>query len=183
MADDAPQMPPAGSNGFAARLAALAAEHAAVASEPRTLGLPLTWLSGRQATWGRQRFLGAVSYGLAFVILADDLEAYGLPGGRAAVLNGDFLTGLFVAACTAAAELLHRLDLAGARHQYELSVSLIWGGFALFAATLVRLFAYDLSALTTIAKTVVLAVLGMLLLVTSFVYTEYQSRVGAGDEE
>ena len=54
-------------------------------------------------------------------------------------------------------------------------------GVVSVAVTFVELFAYDLSALTTVARTVVLVVLGMLLLLASFAYTKYKTRLGAPD--
>ncbi len=45
---------------------------------------------------------------------------------------------------------------------------------ALFAITLGKLFFYDISHLNTIAKTIVFVVLGVLLLVISFLYNKYK---------
>ena len=96
-------------------------------------------------------------------------------------------------------ELLHWMDIQGAQNQYKLGVSIlagvyavvlvalgIWRGRAhlriaaivLFAVTLVKLFAYDLSSLDTIGKTIVFVVLGILLLIISFLYTKYKDRIG-----
>jgi len=97
-------------------------------------------------------------------------------------------------------ELLHWLDVQGAQNQYKLGVSIlagvyavllvalgIWKGKAhlriaaivLFGLTLVKLFAYDLTSLDTIGKTIVFVVLGILLLVISFLYTKYKDRIGS----
>lgn len=56
------------------------------------------------------------------------------------------------------------------------------GGIALFALTLVKLFVYDISHLETIAKTIILVVLGVLLLIISFLYNKYKEVIW-GEEE
>ncbi|MEO1021572.1 MAG: DUF2339 domain-containing protein [Bacteroidota bacterium] len=100
------------------------------------------------------------------------------------------------------AELIHWLSVAGYDNAYELALSILWGTYALilviigifrnkailrytamalFAITLGKLFLYDLANLTAIAKTVVLVVLGLLLLIFSFLYNKYSSRLKASD--
>lgn len=92
-------------------------------------------------------------------------------------------------------EFIHLMDLAGYQNQYKLGLSLICGGYALmmifagiinkkkhlrisamilFSVTLLKLFFYDLSSLSTISKTIVLVLLGILLLVASFLYNKYK---------
>ena len=48
------------------------------------------------------------------------------------------------------------------------------GAIALFAATLIKLFFYDISSLATISKTIVFVSLGVLLLIISFLYNKYK---------
>jgi uncharacterized membrane protein len=100
-------------------------------------------------------------------------------------------------------EFIHWMDLSGYQNQYKLGLSLICGGYALallfvgmiknkkhhrisaivlFAATLLKLFFYDLASLTTISKTIVLVLLGVLLLVASFLYNKYKNLL-LGNEE
>ncbi|MFK8054533.1 MAG: DUF2339 domain-containing protein [Saprospiraceae bacterium] len=100
-------------------------------------------------------------------------------------------------------ELLHWMDIQGSQNQYKLGVSILWGVYsvvlvalgiwrggahlriaaiALFTATLLKLFAYDLSSLDTIGKTIVFVVLGVLLLIISFLYTKYKDRIGSTPE-
>jgi len=43
-------------------------------------------------------------------------------------------------------------------------------GIVIFGSTLVKLFAYDITGMSTIAKTIVMVILGTLLLVASFLY-------------
>ncbi len=100
-------------------------------------------------------------------------------------------------------ELLHWMDIQDSQNQYKLGVSILWGVYAvllvaigiwrgrahlriaaivLFGITLVKLFAYDLSSLDTIGKTIVFVVLGILLLIISFLYTKYKDRIGSDQQ-
>jgi uncharacterized membrane protein len=95
-------------------------------------------------------------------------------------------------------ELINWMDLAGSEQSYKLGLSILFGVYALllialgiwkkklhlrigaivlFSATLVKLFLYDLSSLDTISKTIVFVVLGVLLLVISFLYTKYRKVI------
>ena len=95
-------------------------------------------------------------------------------------------------------ELIHWMDYAGSTQSYKLGLSILWGVYslllivigiirkykqlrvgamALFAITLVKLFFYDISHLNTIAKTIVFVVLGILLLVISFLYNKYKHLI------
>jgi uncharacterized membrane protein len=101
-------------------------------------------------------------------------------------------------------EFIHWMDLAGYQNQYKLGLSIICGLYALvlifigitlrqkhlrvgaivlFALTLLKLFFYDLSSLSTISKTVVLVLLGIILLVVSFLYNKYKNIILGQDEE
>jgi len=100
-------------------------------------------------------------------------------------------------------EFIHWMDLAGYQNQYKLGLSLIWGTYALallftgmikkkkhfrifaillFAVTLLKLFFYDLISLSTISKTIVLVLLGIILLLASFLYNKYKDLLFANDE-
>lgn len=100
-------------------------------------------------------------------------------------------------------EFIHWMDLAGYQNQYKLGLSLICGGYALallfigmkknkkhlrisaiilFAATLLKLFFYDLASLSTISKTIVLVLLGILLLLASFLYNKYKDLMFTNKE-
>lgn len=95
-------------------------------------------------------------------------------------------------------ELIHWMDYAGSTQSYKLGLSILWGTYslsliiigiirkykqlrigamALFAITLGKLFFYDISHLNTIAKTIVFVVLGVLLLVISFLYNKYKHLI------
>jgi uncharacterized membrane protein len=52
-----------------------------------------------------------------------------------------------------------------------------YAAIALFGATLLKLVLYDLSYLSTIAKTIVFVILGVLLLIISFLYNKYKAVI------
>lgn len=100
-------------------------------------------------------------------------------------------------------EFVHWMDLAGYANQYKLGLSIICGVYALalvfggiirrkkylriggmflFGLTLLKLFFYDLSSLSSVSKTIVLLLLGILLLVASFLYNKYKDLLFTKDE-
>lgn len=100
-------------------------------------------------------------------------------------------------------EFIHWMDLNGYQNQYKLGLSLICGGYAaalifagilkkkkhlriaamvLFSVTLLKLFFYDLASLSTISKTIVLVLLGILLLFASFLYNKYKDFLFGKEE-
>lgn len=108
--------------------------------------------------------------------------------GLGLVLHGSLLW-------MASAELIHWMDLLGSAESYKLGLSILWGVYslllivlgiwkkskplrisaiALFGLTLVKLFFYDITELDTISKTIVFVLLGVLLLITSFLYQKYK---------
>lgn len=95
-------------------------------------------------------------------------------------------------------ELLNWMDLSGSTQSYKLGLSILWGSYSLlliaygiwknkkhlrigaiglFALTLIKLFFYDISHMSTIAKTIVFVSLGILLLIISFLYNKYHSNI------
>lgn len=113
---------------------------------------------------------------------------------------------LFVHLCiiwVVSSELIHWLDILGSKSSYKLGLSILWGVYALllivlgiwkknrpirifaivlFGITLLKLFLFDISHLTTISKTIVFLSLGILLLVISFLYNKYTNTI-SGDED
>ena len=102
------------------------------------------------------------------------------------------------------AELIHWLDLYGSQNTYKLGLSILWGVYALmlivlgiikkaphlrigaisiFGITLLKLFIYDVSELSTISKTILFVALGVLLLIISFLYNKYKTSIFGEDEE
>jgi uncharacterized membrane protein len=95
----------------------------------------------------------------------------------------------------ASSELISWLDIYGSTQSYKLGISILWGVYSLliislgiwkrkkylrigaivlFALTLLKLFVYDISDLDTIRKTIVFVLLGILLLIISFLYNKYK---------
>jgi len=101
-------------------------------------------------------------------------------------------------------ELINWMDILQFTQSYKLGLSILWGmyalflivlgiwknkkhlrimAFALFGATLVKLFLYDISHLDTLAKTIVFVSLGVLLLIISFLYNKYKHIISNEAEE
>jgi uncharacterized membrane protein len=95
-------------------------------------------------------------------------------------------------------EILNWLEIAGAGSADTLTITIVWGAYALiiialgiwknkqhlrigafilFGITLIKLFFYDIAHLGTISKTIVLVSLGILLLVISFLYNKYKHLI------
>ena len=101
-------------------------------------------------------------------------------------------------------ELINWMDLAGSTQSYKLGLSILWGLYALlliiigiwkrkpflrimaivlFAFTLLKLFLYDISDMNTISKTIVFVILGVLLLIISFLYNKFKTKITNDVEE
>jgi uncharacterized membrane protein len=95
-------------------------------------------------------------------------------------------------------ELINLMDISGLNDSYKLGLSILWGVYSLclivlgitqskkhlrigaillFTLTLLKLFFYDIVELNTISKTVVFISLGILLLITSFLYNKYKNLI------
>jgi uncharacterized membrane protein len=95
-------------------------------------------------------------------------------------------------------EFIHWMDVLGYANQYKLGLSIIAGSYAfmlisigilqnkrhlrisailLLGATLVKVIFYDLSSMSSISKTVVLIILGIILLAASFLYNKFRERM------
>ena len=101
-------------------------------------------------------------------------------------------------------EMIHWLELYQFDGTYKLALSILFGVYALvliaiginkkkkylrlaaiglFGFTLLKLFLYDLANLETIAKTIVMVSLGVLLLIISFLYNKYKQALLEDDEK
>ncbi|MFZ5970682.1 MAG: DUF2339 domain-containing protein [Bacteroidota bacterium] len=101
----------------------------------------------------------------------------------------------FVVVALLSSELINVLELSGINGSDKLALSILWGVYALalivyglmrnqkflritaivlFGITLMKLFFYDLANMGTIAKTIVMIILGVLLLVASFLYNKFK---------
>lgn len=104
----------------------------------------------------------------------------------------------------ASSELINWMDIADSSQSYKLGLSILWGSYslllislgiwkkkrhlrigaiALLGVTLIKLFLYDISHLDTLAKTIVLVALGILLLVISFLYNKYRHAISPRQEQ
>jgi uncharacterized membrane protein len=98
----------------------------------------------------------------------------------------------------ASSELINWMDIAESTQEYKIGLSILWGiyslllialgiwkrkkylrigAISLFGITLIKLFFYDISDLNTIAKTIVFVLLGILLLIISFLYNKYKKII------
>ncbi|MCE3296959.1 MAG: hypothetical protein K0R65_2673 [Crocinitomicaceae bacterium] len=94
------------------------------------------------------------------------------------------------------AELVNWMYVFNSKQAYKLWLSILWGVYSLFlivigirdkkaylrigaislfGVTLVKLFLYDLDRLSTLGKTVLFIILGVILLVISFLYNKYKN--------
>lgn len=99
-------------------------------------------------------------------------------------------------------EYLFWATAAGGQGQYKVGLSVVWGLFALalvvlgirnkdrnkrlaaialFVITILKLFTYDLSGAGTITKTISFIVLGVILLLVSFLYNKYKEALFGGE--
>ena len=109
--------------------------------------------------------------------------------------------GLFVILATLwilSSELFHWLDFAGYKSADKLGLSILWGVFSLaliiigisnklkylrisaiviFGITLLKLAVYDIRGMDSLSKTIVFILLGILLLIISFLYTKYRKII------
>ncbi len=106
--------------------------------------------------------------------------------------------------CASTGELIGWLQLTGQAHTDKVALSILWGlyalmlimlgiwkhkqylrisAIALLGITLIKLLFYDLRHLDTIGKTIVFVVLGVLLLLVSFLYNKYRSRINPDRNE
>jgi uncharacterized membrane protein len=154
-------------------------------------------------------FIRYISYAFAAILMAAIYKYIKQNFLKAAAPNFDFDTAFdFVFYSTilwiASSELLNWMDIYNVQNSYKLGLSILWGIYALiliilgiykkkkhlrigaivlFAATLVKLFFYDIASLDTISKTIVFVSLGVLLLIISFLYNKFKDVIFAEDEK
>lgn len=139
-------------------------------------------------------------YGWMAALLALQIVMYkGLlaTGNTTRIIRGTVLTLNLTGLVFLGNEFVHWMDVGGYQGQYRLGLSIISGLYALamvaygilknrqyiriaaislLALTLLKVFLYDLAALSTISKTLVLISLGFILLVASFLYTRFSRQ-------
>ena len=100
-------------------------------------------------------------------------------------------------------ELVNWMDIFGYVASYKLGLTILWGVYALalvgigirrskqhlrigaivlLGVTLAKLFVYDITDLSTVARTVVFVSLGILMLIVSFLYNRYKNFIFGPDE-
>ena len=155
-------------------------------------GLP----GGARVAW---RYVGvALAISAAAVLYLRRRSLTLAPALRKALELGLHLAALWLLS----SELIHLLRLSGSEVPYRLGITILWGGYAmllvllgllwrrahlrlaaitLFAVTVGKLFVYDLADLSTISKTVVLVVLGVTILLASFLFARFRDRIAADE--
>lgn len=104
----------------------------------------------------------------------------------------------------ASTELIQWLDFGRTAESYKLELSILWGLYAvmlialgiwkkkkhlrimaivLFSGTLLKVFVYDIAHLNTISKAIVLIILGILMLITSYLYIKYRTVLFGTEEK
>ncbi|MBX2894430.1 MAG: DUF2339 domain-containing protein [Cyclobacteriaceae bacterium] len=122
---------------------------------------------------------------------------------RAALFKIERLFFHFTLLTLLSSELLAWLALTQVHNGSRLALSILWGtyalylivwglakdfaflrmsGIVLFGITLAKLFLYDLTGMSTIGKTIVLMILGVLLLIASFIYNKRKKYHTNADE-
>jgi hypothetical protein len=112
-----------------------------------------------------------------------------------------FNSTLLVLLCN---EFIHWMDIGGFTNEYKLGLSIIFavyalamiitgiskklkhirmGGIILFGITLCKVLFYDLASLSTISKTIVLIVLGVIMLIASFLYNKFKDSIFGNEAE
>lgn len=154
------------------------------------VGLVGDLFMGQPALW--ERYMEMAGIGWACVMLERGTRMLSVPADNIALLSLAFQVLLLTCICN---EYLYWVTFAGFRNEYKLGLSLIWAFYALivlflglirnkkhwriwaiaiFSCTIIKLFAYDLASLSTIAKTIVMVFTGIILLIASFLYNKYK---------
>jgi len=113
-----------------------------------------------------------------------------------------FLSGILL--IWISSELVVWMDINRNTESSKLAMSILWGIFALilisygfwknkkhirllaiglFSLTLIKVFFYDIADMSTISKTVIFIILGILLLITSFLYNKFNSITSKENEK
>ena len=133
--------------------------------------------------------------------IASNLKTFLPSANTTKLISLVFNTTLLVLLCN---EFIHWMDIGGYSNQYKLGLSIIFavyalalvitgiskklkhirmGGIILFGITLCKVLFYDLSSLSTISKTVVLIVLGVIMLIASFLYNKFKDSIFGNEAE
>ena len=145
---------------------------------------------GHHLLWSKYISLAGVA--LAWVALNKGRAVFPFDNQGTALFSGIFNITLLGCICS---EYIFWLNRAGSENQYKLGLTLIGGAYALvilfiglvrnrkylrvgaialFSITIGKLLLYDLAEMSTITKTIVVTLLGVLLLLASFLYHKYK---------
>ena len=146
------------------------------------------------------RYIALLAFGLLFwqtyKLLQSDAIKFKNNKVRDLVLYG-------VVLWVVSSEWLHWTELLGTTSNYKLGLSILWVSYGVFMLirgihknksyiriasisvilfTLVKLFFYDIAHLSTISRVVVLVILGVLLMIASFLYVKYDKKIRNNDK-
>ena len=148
----------------------------------------------RNLSLGWVRYLNFSSIALLWWLAWDSKKVY----NSDSVFNVIFSVAFNITLLTVISnEYIYWVRLTGSSTEYKLGLSILFGAYALvvlfrglvlniphlrifaivlFGITVIKLFAYDLRSLSTIGKTIVLIILGIILLAASFLYNKYVKK-------
>ena len=160
-----------------------------------------------QQNSGKTLSMLGIRYGYFLLIAAlvlgitSNLKTFLLSPNTTKLIALIFNSTLLVLLCN---EFIHWMDIGGYSNQYKLGLSIIFavyalalvitgiskklkhirmGGIILFGITLCKVLFYDLSSLSTISKTIVLIVLGVIMLIASFLYNKFKDSIFGNETE
>jgi hypothetical protein len=148
------------------------------------------------------RYLSIVLVFVSVKSMSSCLQAEFMATSKRTFLKAVDLFKHLVVLWVVSSELILWLHQFNFHHSYKLGLSILWGTYALllvvlgiwkkkqylrigaialFGVTLIKLFFYDISNLSTISKTIVFVALGGLLLVISFLYNKFKILISEED--
>jgi len=125
-------------------------------------------------------------------VVTSTAKRYGHQWSKASILFSHLVILVMLSS-----ELVNVLELSAVEYSNRLSLFILWGAYALglivyglakevaylrisaiviFGITLIKVFFYDLAAMSTISKTLVMVILGVLLLIASFLYNKFKKN-------
>jgi len=150
-----------------------------------------------------QRYLSYILIGLLIITLKKNLKQNALDW---TLVDNNKMFDLILATTIIwllSSELVIWMDITHFSSSFKLILSILWGIYAvflivvgiakgkkhlrigaltLFSVTLIKVFFYDIAHLDTISKTIVFLTLGILLLVTSFLYNKFKHLINPTNE-
>jgi uncharacterized membrane protein len=149
-----------------------------------------------------QRYLSYVLIGILLITIKKNLKLNALDW---TLVDNNKLFDILLATTVIwllSSELVIWMDITHFSSSFKLILSILWGIYAvilivigiakgkqhirigaltLFSVTLIKLFFYDIAHLDTISKTIVFLTLGVLLLITSFLYNKFKHLINPNE--